>query len=173
MHNFKNPSYLQNGNKRQKLAYKELEELDLFYKLAKYHPVLCGTIPIEIDTDESDLDIICYCDDLNSLTRDIKIHFSSEIGFFITKKLKRNRMAVITRFETPNFLIEIFGQNLLVEKQMAYRHMLIEARLLEENNGHFRKKIIELKKSGLKTEPAFAKLLGLSGDPYEALLELE
>ncbi|MNO76159.1 hypothetical protein D3C76_672280 [compost metagenome] len=38
---------------------------------------------------------------------------------------------------------------------------------------HFRERIILLKTSGWKTEPAFAKALGLEGDPYEALLELE
>ncbi|GAA4445379.1 hypothetical protein GCM10023156_04920 [Novipirellula rosea] len=32
---------------------------------------------------------------------------------------------------------------------------------------------MELKQSGLRTEPAFAEALGLSGDPYVAILGLE
>ncbi|HRF37192.1 MAG TPA: DUF4269 domain-containing protein, partial [Saprospiraceae bacterium] len=57
--------------------------------------------------------------------------------------------------------------------QNAYRHLLIEARLLEERGPEFRQQIIELKQQGVKTEPAFARLLGLEGDAYEALLRLE
>ena len=34
-------------------------------------------------------------------------------------------------------------------------------------------KVIELKQSGQKTEPAFAALLQLQGDPYAAMLKLE
>jgi hypothetical protein len=50
--------------------------------------------------------------------------------------------------------------------------MLIEHSLLTEKGEHFRQEIIKLKRQGLKTEPAFAKLLGLDGDPYKAILKL-
>ena len=147
--------------------------LKVFDKLASYHPVLCGTIPIEIDIETSDLDIICYYQDLEQFTKDMEANFLKEPSFSISKKIKRNHMVVIARFESASFLVEVFGQNLPIEEQMAYRHMLIEARILQEKGDQFRKRIIELKKSGMKTEPAFAKLLGLKGDPYFALLQLE
>ncbi|GKT33655.1 Protein of unknown function DUF4269 like protein, partial [Aduncisulcus paluster] len=61
-------------------------------------------------------------------------------------------------------------------KQNAYRHMVIEHRLLtlESDKAEILKeKITELKSGGTKTEPAFAMLLGLQGNPYQALFSLE
>jgi hypothetical protein len=50
--------------------------------------------------------------------------------------------------------------------------MIIESRILKEKGIDFKEKIIKLKSSGIKTEPAFAKLLGLNGNPYVELLKL-
>ncbi len=52
-------------------------------------------------------------------------------------------------------------------------HMLIENEILIEKGIKFRKIIIDLKSNGIKTEPAFANLLGLTGNPYLELLKLE
>jgi hypothetical protein len=49
--------------------------------------------------------------------------------------------------------------------------MIIEHHLLLMNP-HLRTEIIQLKKLGKKTEPAFAQVFGLLGDPYEELLIL-
>ena len=76
----------------------------------------------------------------------------------------------IAKFKGNHFLIEIFGQTIPSQDQDAFRHMLLEAQILKEKGYIFTKKILHLKKSGLKTEPAFAKLLGLEGNPYDELL---
>ncbi len=55
---------------------------------------------------------------------------------------------------------------------MAYRHMIIEYRILLEKGEAFRQSIVELKRQGMQTEPAFALLLGLKGDPYTELLNV-
>ena len=58
---FKNIEYLKFGNVKQRDAYTELKRLKIFENLKNYHPILAGSIPIEIDLPESDLDIICEC----------------------------------------------------------------------------------------------------------------
>ena len=55
----------------------------------------------------------------------------------------------------------------------AYRPMLVEARVLRLLGEEFMRRVVELKEKGVKTEPAFARLLGLDGDPYIAVLGLE
>lgn len=44
----------------QQKAYQVITDHAILEKLAQYNPILVGTIPINIDIEESDLDIICY-----------------------------------------------------------------------------------------------------------------
>jgi len=43
-------------------------------------------------------------------------------------------------------------------------------KILSGKDEAFRQKVLELKKLGIKKEPAFAQLLGLQGNPYKELL---
>ena len=49
--------------------------------------------------------------------------------------------------------------------------MEAERVILKEMDPEFRSRIIDLKNEGFKTEPAFAKLLGLEGDPYLSIIQ--
>ncbi len=51
--------------------------------------------------------------------------------------------------------------------------MVVEDRILRLGGERTREEIVILKKSGLKTEPAFARYLGIYGNPYDELLKLE
>jgi hypothetical protein len=62
MIDFTTIDYLKNGNAKQRRAYEVLTKHKLFEKLKYYPPILAGTIPIEIDIEGSDLDIICEVD---------------------------------------------------------------------------------------------------------------
>ncbi|MBQ4914201.1 DUF4269 domain-containing protein [Maribacter sp. MMG018] len=173
MKNFRNIEYLKRGNERQKLAFSEIKKHKIFEILEKYDPILTGTIPIGIDTPESDLDIICECKDHFEFTRYLTKQFFEKKDFKVYSKKQNGIESTVAEFKTDNFVFEIFGQNIPTEKQNAYRHMVIENHILNQKGTDFKQRIQKLKADGIKTEPAFAKLLGLKGDPYTELLTLE
>ena len=162
--------YLKFGTDRQRQAYAVLMEYEILSKLNQYCPLLVGTIPINIDIESSDLDIICSFTDKNTFIDMLKSLFGNLSDFNIRENLSNH--SVIAHFSLCSFEIEVFGQNIPTKEQHAYRHMIIEDYLLTQKGEDFRKQIIELKKQGYKTEPAFAHILGLKGDPYLELLNL-
>jgi hypothetical protein len=165
--------YLKFGNGTQKVAHAEITGLRIFDALFEFRPVVAGTIPIGIQTCNSDLDIICEFRTREHFAKCLISLFGNRKDFIIKNKEFYGIPSVVARFQGDYFNIEIFGQAQPIEGQHAYRHMLIEHRLLKERGPSFRRAIIRLKNQGFKTEPAFAKLLGLEGDPYLGLLSLE
>lgn len=173
MTDFLNINYLKSGTARQQKAFEVLNENLILQKLSEFTPILVGTIPINIDIASSDLDIACHWKDKNHFIEIVKNHFSEEKDFQIYEKEISGNEAVVSNFFVDNFEIEIFGQNIPVQEQFGFRHMIIEAAILENYGEDFRRKIVALKKQGIKTEPAFAQLLNLKGNPYEALLNFK
>jgi hypothetical protein len=51
--------------------------------------------------------------------------------------------------------------------------MVQEERILRLADADFREQVIKLKRSGMHTEGAFARLLALPGNPFDSLLQLE
>jgi hypothetical protein len=164
-------NYLKHGNATQQRAYPVIMEAGIMQKLSAYTPVLAGTIPIGIDIEGSDLDILCCYDDSEIFASYLTQTFSGCNGFSIRISEINGIESIIANFYIDGFEIEVFGQNIPVTQQYGYRHMVIEHQILEEKGEGFRQKVIALKQQGLKTEPAFAQLLGLEGNPYEALLD--
>ncbi|AUN99533.1 DUF4269 domain-containing protein [Bacteriovorax stolpii] len=169
---FKNPGYLKEGTPRQKEAYKTLSSLKIFELLNSYSPILTGTIPIDIDLPESDLDIICSSSDLTAFAAQVKVHFGDCQRFKQSLSEINNEESVVTNFFAEGFDLEIFCQNKSTDKQNAYLHMLAEAKVIAIGGEAFKKQARLLKTKGIKTEPAFAQLLSLPGDPYQAVLDL-
>ena len=66
---FTSITYLQSGNDKQQKVYDVLNKLNIMEGLALYNPVLCGTIPIRIDTSQSDLDIVMEVYNFDVLSR--------------------------------------------------------------------------------------------------------
>lgn len=171
---FIDPAYLASGNDRQRAAHQALTELCIFDTLASYEPMLSGTIPLAIDVAGSDLDVICEVYDFDGFAVTLRSAYGHAPGFNLSPfKHSREGPNLTASFSHGAFMIEVFGQALAVTRQSAYRHMMIQARLLELGGAAFRRDIATLRRGGLKTEPAFAQRLSLAGDPYDALLALE
>ena len=166
---FLNINYLKTGSEKQQKAYNLLIELEIFENLQAYQPIITGTIPIGIDLPGSDLDVICQCYNHKEFEETIAGVYSNEIDFKIKTRFWNGQMSTIASFEARGFYIEIFGQNVPTQMQDAYKHMVIEYKILNKLGPEFKSAVVGLKKKGMKTEPAFAKLLDLKGDPYEAL----
>ncbi|MEQ1584910.1 MAG: DUF4269 domain-containing protein [Cyclobacteriaceae bacterium] len=169
---FFNIGYLKNGSEIQQEGFAVLEKTNILELLKSFDAVLAGTLPLDIFIAGSDLDILCYALDLTLFESYIVKHFSHHTGFMIDRSTVNGIESVISEFHVSGFDFEIFGQSIPTRKQTAYQHLIIEEKILTLNGAEFRNQIIALKKSGLKTEPAFAQLLGLEGNPYDALLRL-
>lgn len=166
-------SNLLKGDNRQKQVYAAIHTCRVMELLSAFDPTLTGTYPIGIHLPESDIDIICHYA-REELFENVLINaFGFREGFELTRKTIRGEVCIISRFNHNGFLFEIFGQARPVREQFAFRHMLIEQKVLSENDQSFRGEIIRLKEKGFSTEEAFASLLGIEGDPYVELLRLE
>jgi len=162
---------LKAGNPKQQSAYQAIFELRIPDELSSYTPVLCGTIPIEIDTDQSDLDVIMEVQDFAGFQQHVTALYGDLQDFLITQKERSGIPTIKANFFYGGFAFELFGQPRPVKEQNAYLHMIVEHALMERDPG-LKEIIVGLKKQGIKTEPAFAYALQLPGDPYMALIDL-
>lgn len=166
---FETIEYLLNGNQKQIHAYNAIKTLGIVENLAEFDPILCGTLPIGIDIVGSDLDIIMEVVDFHRFEEKVVALYGGKEHFKLKRLSIRQVTVVKANFMFDGFEFELFGQSQPVKKQFAYLHMIIENSLMKQFP-HLRAEVIELKKQGYKTEPAFCNVLGLKGDPYEALL---
>ncbi|PEL48344.1 DUF4269 domain-containing protein [Bacillus toyonensis] len=168
---FTSITYLQSGNDKQQKVYDVLNTLNIMEDLTLYSPVLCGTIPIRIDTLQSDLDIVMEVHNFDVFEQEMRSLYGSYEGFKIKKKKIKNTESIKVNFKFEGFEFELFAQPKPVRSQNAYKHMIVEHMILMQNP-HIREEIIRLKEQGIKTELAFAQVLKIDGDPYEELILL-
>ncbi|WP_019156359.1 DUF4269 domain-containing protein [Robertmurraya massiliosenegalensis] len=167
---FRNTNYLKMGNEKQKRAFAAIESLGIMKQLSEYNPTLCGTLPIEMDIEGSDLDMIMEVYDLKRFEEELNIFYRENENYRIKQLIIREQPVVKANFIFEGFEFELFGQPRPIESQYAYLHMLIEDAVIKEFP-EVKAKVISLKQQGFKTEPAFCQVLELEGkDPYESLL---
>ncbi|HQQ96538.1 MAG TPA: DUF4269 domain-containing protein [Cyclobacteriaceae bacterium] len=163
-------SYLSSGSAIQRRGYKLLLDKGVMEILEIYDPVLAGTLPLDLFVNGSDLDILGCTTELDTAEKHLTNLFRGS-NFIAQQVTVRGVPTLIANFNLDGFPIEIFLQTVPTRQQAGYIHMINEHKILNERGPLFRDQVLALKKSGIKTEPAFAQLLGLSGDPYEAMLQ--
>jgi uncharacterized protein DUF4269 len=139
--------------------------------LRAFDPRVVGTLPLGLSVPGSDIDIVCHAFDPMVFAEAIWKQFQSCNGFRLYQWTSSER-PVVARFEWSGWPFEIFGSSRPVDRQHGWLHFEIEKRLLDLDDGRLRKAVLRQRSLGLKTEPAFAAVLGIAGDPYQGLLEL-
>lgn len=152
---------------------------------------MVGTFPLGLLVAGSDLDIACSSPDLDHFEAILHAALRS-LGVTASSRritlsdglphqqpdlppasLPGSQLASVTSFALAGTPAEVFCQRAPVTEQHGFRHMIVEGRLLALGGPALRDLVLTRKRAGQKTEPAFAELLGLPGDPYQALLTLE
>ncbi|WP_299379084.1 DUF4269 domain-containing protein [uncultured Kiloniella sp.] len=134
---------------------------------------IIGTPPLGIDIADSDIDIACFSSAPDALAQRLSTALANHTDLSQRTLSFPAYKTVLVSFNFMGWPIEFFIQNKLLNEQFGVRHFLLEKRLLALFGPRFTQRVIELKQQGVKTEPAFAKLLGITGDPYLNLLSLE
>lgn len=170
---FLNIEYLKEGSSIQRKVYKTITKFNIIEQLRQFNPILVGTFPLGINIETSDIDIIGSTIDFSATFDYLVKNFSEFHDFKIQLNDNEQTKYILCSFWIKRFRIEIFLENKNPIEQNAYKHMLIEADILKQKDELFKQEIIDLKNKGLKTEEAFALLLGLDGDPYQKLLDYQ
>ncbi len=148
-----------------------LNESQILKKLTHYSPCLSGSIPLGVQTPDSDLDILFQSSDLKTFEDDVATFFQSTEEYSQKRETYQNIESSIIKFKFNDLSVELFCQNKPVYEQNANKHFLMEARLLKIFGEKLRLKIKKLKEKGMATEIAFGEALDLE-EPYEELIQL-
>lgn len=148
-----------------------LEKSNILESLASYKPLISGSYPLNIVTKDSDLDILFQSEKLSLFKKDVMTLFSDNDSLVIKEKKHQDISSLIISLRYKDLVVELFCQSKSVYKQQSNLHFLIEGRLLKIFP-KVKKQIIQLKKNGIKTEPAFGEVFKLAA-PYKDLLKLQ
>lgn len=154
-------------------VYSAIAKSKILHHFKEYNPLIAGTFPLAINVEGSDVDVLLEVLDFEVLSESLKAHYGHCAGFEITFAEVDSLQTLICHFTFDQVPFEVFAQYKSPVRQTAYRHFLIEERLLKLHGELFREQVLKTRMNGLKTEPAFAEVLKLKGDPYQALLDLQ
>lgn len=148
-----------------------IESSDVLETLLVFDPRVVGTLPLGLAVPGSDVDIVCHAVDPVGFAEVIWRRYHSCDDFLLYQWTSAGH-PVIASFAWDGWPFEIFAAQRPVEEQHGWLHFEVERRLLALDDGRLRNAVMRLRSQGAKTEPAFAAVLGIAGDPYRGLLDL-
>ena len=148
-----------------------LRSTQMIEHLHSFDPHVVGTLPLGLGVPGSDIDIVCHAPDLAAFAETVWRYFR-ETDRFALYQWSAGKRPVVAKLTAHGWPFEIFGSIEPVHDQAGWRHFVVEQRLLGLGGQLLRSAVMAARRRGLKTEPAFAEVLKLPGDPYEALLAL-
>jgi len=134
--------------------------------------LLAGSFPLSLNVGNSDLDVVCQINNPVGFATKISSVFAWRPGFQLRMRVVDGLPTVLANFFYLSFPVEVFAQPRPPWRQRAVLHLNVERRLLRLGGRELRDCVYALKQGGVKTEPAFAQCLNLTGDPYIKLLEI-
>lgn len=140
---------------------------------AKNQPLIAGTFPLNVEVETSDVDILLQSTELEAVKLTLNNHFGACQEFSQHTKVIDDLDSLVCHFVFNDVPFEVFVQNKEPVRQTAYLHFLVEERLLKLGGKDFKDKVAEERGKGSKTELAFTTVLGLTEDPFRALLKLQ
>lgn len=150
-----------------------LKKSGILRLLRPYHPLIAGSLPLGLAVSSSDCDIIIEVDDFAKTEKHLHDLFSGLPGFKLWQRSDQSVPEMIASFFVDEVHFEIFCQKIPSMKQTAYKHFLAEERILKYAGLPFAELVLQERRQGLKTEAAFAKILRLEGNPFDAMSSLQ
>ncbi|MFM5410786.1 DUF4269 domain-containing protein [Aeromonas veronii] len=181
--NWRRLDYLAHGNPRQRSAH-ALLTAGVWDELAAQcaDMALVSTLAIGLDRPGSDLDILCQHPNPAEFAATLEAQgWQASARGDNVWLLERTFSCLDQHFANSgsdkseaNWPLELYVTPAPIETLNGWRHLTLMAALLERFGDAFYREVLRLRlEEGLKGEAAMCRLLGLAGDPYEALLTLE
>lgn len=139
--------------------------------LAGFDPRIAGTLPLGVSLPGSDIDILCHAPEPNDVADCLSEARERLPGLVLRRWISGGR-PLVAAFGIDHWPVEVFASPVEVDRQAGWRHFVVERRLLELGGEALRQRVLGLRRAGARTEPAFAAVFGLQGDPYAELHRL-
>ncbi len=181
--NWRRLDYLAHGNPRQRSAH-ALLTAGVWDELAAQCSdlALVSTLAIGLDRPGSDLDILCQHPDPAEFAARLEAQgwqasAKGDNVWLLERTFPRLNQSCAdsgSDKSEASWPVELYVTPAPIETLNGWRHLTLMAALLERFGDAFYQEVLRLRlEEGLKGEAAMCRLLGLAGDPYEALLTLE